>query len=252
MKKKVVGVLLCFLVMFNTFAMNKIEVEEARVYKEFISTIVPECCVEPFYNRTYDFKNSVTSITVGIELLAIGQKESNWTLDAVGKNYVNGIVDSYDYGPLQLNSKNLKAFTNLFGSKIEDSYTDNVYYMCLCIEYYKDLRKRWDCYSAYMAYNGGEPRVRKGTPKKIVIEYADEVLEKSNLLLENYQSYKNTRLEEIRKQELENSIKTFSSGIGTGIPSTPIKAEKFAKGSLYKRNYVWFKKEDFLQNLANS
>ena len=246
MKKKVVGVLLSFVVMFNMFAINRVE-EEARLYKEFISTIVPECCVEPFYNQTYDYKNSITSINLGIELLAIGQKESNWKLNAVGKNYVNGVVDSYDYGPLQLNSKNYKTFVELFGPNIEGIEDKNIYYMCLCIEYYKDLRKRWDCYSAYMAYNGGEPRVRKGTPKRIVIEYADEVLEKSTSLLEDYHLYRDSKLEELRRQELENSIKTIGANVKTEIIIDSKYAESFTKNLIYNKNFVWFKREDFLQ-----
>ena len=94
---------------------------------------------------------------------------------------------------------------------------------------------------------GGEPRVRKGIPKKIVIEYADEVLEKSTSLLEDYHLYRDSKLEELRRQELENSIKTIGVNVKNEIIIDSKYTESFTKNLICNKNFVWFKREDFLQ-----
>lgn len=182
------------------FASNIITVKEDLIYKSFIGTIVPEDYVDPFYENT---KNNVT---IGIELLAIGQKETEWKMKADGTWPIcrnrdeEGHVVSTDHGPLQLNSLNFKAFEKMFGEGLED-YKSNVdvYRMCLCIRYYQDIRCRSGTYNAFREYNGGSRYYRK----PVTGVYANITSEYNNHFSKEYSLYKKSELARIEQAKLK-------------------------------------------------
>lgn len=188
MKKFFILALLLVSTAAVTFASSLSTVQEDLIYKEFLSKIVPEDYVEPFY------KNTKNNVTIGIELLAIGKKETEWKMKDDGtwpvcKNS-NG---STDHGPLQLNSLNFKAFEKMFGKELEE-YKGNIdiYRMCLCIKYYQDIRGRSGTYNAFREYNGGY----KYHNKPVTRDYADLTSKYNNHFSREYYTYKR---EEIRK-----------------------------------------------------
>lgn len=203
MKKFFILALLLVSTAAVTFASSLITVHEDLIYKSFVSTIVPEDYVEPFYENT---KNNVT---IGIELLAIGQKETEWKMKDDGtwpicKNRdKNGNVVSTDHGPLQLNSKNFVSFEKMFGEGLED-YKGNIdiYRMCLCIKYYQDIRHRAGTYNAFREYNGGVYYYKK----PVTADYADLTSKYNNRFARNYYSYKRDETARIQKEETERLI----------------------------------------------
>ena len=185
------------------FASNIITVKEDSIYKNFISTIVPEDYVEPFYENT---KNN---ITIGIELLAIGQKETEWKMNADGTWPVyrnrnkEGKVVSTDHGPLQLNSLNFGPFEKMFGEGLEE-YKGNVdiYRMCLCIKYFQDIRSRSGTYNAFREYNGGYLYYNK----PVTAAYADKASIYNNQFSREYYTYKRTEIARIEQEEIKKLL----------------------------------------------
>lgn len=185
------------------FASNIITVKEDLIYKSFIGTIVPEDYVDPFYENT---KNNVT---IGIELLAIGQKETEWKMKADGTWPIcrnrdeEGHIVSTDHGPLQLNSLNFKAFEKMFGEGLED-YKSNVdvYRMCLCIRYYQDIRCRSGTYNAFREYNGGRRYYRK----PVTAEYANITSIYNNRFSREYYTYKRNETARIEQEEIRKLL----------------------------------------------
>lgn len=178
-------------------------VKEDLIYKSFVSTIVPKDYVDPFYENT---KNN---ITVGIELLAIGQKETEWKMKANGTWPVcrnrdkEGNITSTDHGPLQLNSLNFEAFEKMFGEGLE-KYKKNVdvYRMCLCIKYYQDIRHRSGTYNAFREYNGGPAYYRK----PVTGVYANITSEYNNRFSKEYSLYKRSELARIEQEKLKKLL----------------------------------------------
>lgn len=203
MKKFIVLGLLLILNAVVLFASSGIGTQEDLIYKSFLSKIVPEDYVDPFYENT---KNNVT---IGIELLAIGQKETEWKMKDDGTWPVcrnrdkNGNVVSTDHGPLQLNSKNFVSFEKMFGEGLEE-YKSNVdvYRMCLCIKYYQDIRCRSGTYNAFREYNGGSLYYKK----PVTAEYADKTSIYNNSFAREYYTYKRTEMARIQQEEIERII----------------------------------------------
>lgn len=175
MKKVFLILMLAFCFSLQATAVSLLEMKK-EAYTGFVESIIPEEFVEPFVTRTFDEDGSVD---IGLELLAMGKKESQWKRRVVGVNRdVEGNVLSYDYGPLQLNSSNISSFSKIYGISWEESHRNrDIYYMCICIDYYKDLRTKYAKRDAWMAYNGGEYRVKNNCVRKVVKEYADDVYE---------------------------------------------------------------------------
>lgn len=178
-------------------------VKEDLIYKSFVSTIVPKDYVDPFYENT---KNN---ITIGIELLAIGQKETEWKMKANGTWPVcrnrdkEGNITSTDHGPLQLNSLNFEAFEKMFGEGLE-KYKKNVdiYRMCLCIKYYQDIRYHSGTYNAFREYNGGPAYYRK----PVTEVYANITSEYNNRFSKEYSLYKRSELARIEQEKTKKLL----------------------------------------------
>lgn len=204
MKRFIAAVLLLTLNATVLFANNAFTiVKEDLIYKSFVSTIVPKDYVDPFYENT---KNN---ITVGIELLAIGQKETEWKMKANGTWPVcknrdkKGNITSTDHGPLQLNSLNFEAFEKMFGEGLE-KYKKNVdvYRMCLCIKYYQDIRHRSGTYNAFREYNGGPAYYRK----PVTGVYANITSEYNNRFSKEYSLYKRSEIARIEQEKLKKLL----------------------------------------------
>ena len=70
---------------------------------------------------------------------------------------------SYDYGPSQLNSNNIKneKFRNWYNPKDESHITNRYcFYMVMSINFYWDLVNKYGYDYAFYAYNGGERTVK--------------------------------------------------------------------------------------------
>jgi hypothetical protein len=116
-------------------------------YKQFLIDNLPNIFIESFYELTKD------DIDLGIELIGLGDHESEWKYFISNINHDN----TYDHGPLQLNESNLNDnFINKYNN-FPDEYKQNtmIYYMCLCINFYKSLRETNSLRGALMQYNGG-------------------------------------------------------------------------------------------------
>lgn len=168
----------------------KKETEES-VYRNFIGSKIPAKFVTPFFEFTKDNKN------LGLEILGIAKHESNWKW-FVGKRNANG---SIDLGPLMLNSFNIEneSFMKSFASNCEEYKNDtDIYFMLICINYYKSLRKDFGPFSALQIYNGGWRTVRKNCPSKLketVVLYANTVYKYINQYTDDYKVYVSENLE---------------------------------------------------------
>lgn len=164
---------------------------EESVYRNFIGSKIPAKFVTPFYEFTKDNKN------LGLEVLGIAKHESNWKW-FVGKRNANG---SIDLGPLMLNSFNIEneSFMKSFASNCEEYKNDtDIYFMLICINYYKSLREDFGPFSALQIYNGGWRTVRKNCPSKLketVVLYANTVYKYINRYSDDYKVYVEENLE---------------------------------------------------------
>ena len=180
---------------------------EDMVYLNFVREAIPSKFVTPFYNFTKDNKN------VGIEILGIAKHESNWKW-FIGKRNANG---SIDLGPLMLNSFNIEneQFMNSFATNCKQyEYDTDIYFMCICINYYKSLRCDFGPYSALQIYNGGWRTVRKNCPpglKKTVTIYADTVYKYINRYSDSYNSFKETNYNEYENRVVEHYIRKYEN-----------------------------------------
>jgi hypothetical protein len=171
---------------FNLFAVEFDTVEDA-VYYEFLCEKIPQRLVEPFYENTKYNK------TIGCELLAIGQKESDWCVFVVLKTNENGTVDM---GPLGLNSSHLGEYwyKNVITKKASEyRYDSDICYMIASIYYYRDLRNSMGTYTAYRQYNGGPTAERKLATKN----YADDVSKFESKIVKDYENFKKENIERI-------------------------------------------------------
>ena len=260
MKKFLLLLVILFSIMIKGVAEEKriedVEIEN-RIYKEFLKDTIPEKFVDPFYELTYKSKN------IGIEILGIGFHESEWSV-FIGKPNKNG---SIDIGPLMLNSYNIsnENFMKAYGKYSDDyKYDTDVYYMTVCITFFKALRNEYGSFNALKVYNGG-PRVMKSDCKQELLttvnKYANTVYKRINQCSTNYKIYKENNekriitlmIEEKEEAEriaiLENQIKEELAAITfeCKTKSEPISLMKFKKNLFYvKRNEIILKKENFL------
>lgn len=216
----------------RSYAMNVYE-EEIReetgdnLYLQFINESIPSKFVHPFYDFTKDNKN------LGIEILGIAKHESNWKW-FVGKRNANG---SIDLGPLMLNSFNIEdeKFMKAFATEECEAYRydTDIYFMLICINYYRSLRKDFGPFSALQIYNGGWRTVRKNCPAKLketVVLYANTVYKYINAYSDGYKEYvkeneSETKEKFIRKYSFiakyaamnESTTKTYSNMIRYGV-----------------------------------
>lgn len=241
--KKVIAVLSIFLIfVVNSFAGSLIDTKR-ETYKSFVEEIIPEELVAPFLERTFDNGN----VDIGLELLAMGKKESQWKRKVVGRNRdAEGNILSYDYGPLQLNSNNIESFSKKYGiSWKESNYNSDIYYMCICIDYYKDLRTKYSEAEAWMAYNGGEYRVKHNCVRKVVKEYAEDVY---NLKLNLRNDWLKVMNNAYREYQIVENLKRLQAYTGV----TKLKVQKVKPSSSMKAPFVayreipyWFRKEEY-------
>jgi len=169
----------------------KKEVEE-KTYFEFIKETVPAKFVKPFYDFTYKNK------TLGIELLGTAKHESGWKVFE-GPINSNG---TRDYGPLMLNSANLENedFMNSFSENCKKyEYDRDIYYMCICINFYKSIRTQYGPWCALQIYNGGWRTMRKSCSaslKRQVTKYASKVYSYINSYEIEYKEFSSSHSEE--------------------------------------------------------
>lgn len=181
-----------------------------ELYKRYLYSTIPEKFVEPFFKMTKSNKS------VGIEILGVGFHESEWKY-FVGKVNAN---NSIDLGPLMLNSYNIanKEFMRRFASKSEQyKYDTDVYYMTVCITFFKALRTQYGIFNALKVYNGGRRVLNKDVPTelaKTVTRYANKVCKNINSVHNSWTSFKElnettVRNEVIMKNIIENSQTSF-------------------------------------------
>ena len=172
---------------------NEIEKEvEEKTYFEFIKNAIPAKFVKPFYDFTYENKK------LGIELLGTAKHESGWKV-------FNGPINpngTRDYGPLMLNSANLEneEFMNSFSKNCNQyEYDRDIYYMCICINFYKSIRIQYGPWYALQIYNGGWRTVRKSCPenlKRQVVVYANKVYSYINSYENEYREFTSSHFED--------------------------------------------------------
>ena len=168
------------------------EVED-RLYKSYLEETIPEKFVEPFFDMTKDLKS------IGIEILGLGFHESHWK-DFIGKVNKNG---SIDIGPLMLNSYNIanSDFMRRYGKNSDDyKYDTDVYYMTICITFFKALRVEYGTFNALKVYNGGPKVMRDNCSKelkKTVTTYANVVYKEINKCASEWKAYKEEKREVI-------------------------------------------------------
>ena len=124
--------------------------------EEFYKTHIPSEYADAFLYYTKDINEIDPKFR--IEFYSIMFHESGNFRSFVNKNK-NG---SYDYGPSQLNSKNIenKRFMTAFTPKDKSHITSKYcLYMIISINFYWDLKNTWSNYALY-AYNGGPKAAR--------------------------------------------------------------------------------------------
>lgn len=190
---------------------NEIEKEiEEKTYFEFIKETVPAKFVKPFYDFTHENKK------LGIELLGTAKHESGW-IKFEGPINSNG---TRDYGPLMLNSANLesKEFMDSFASNCSQYKNDrDIYYMCICINFYKSIRTEYGPWCALQIYNGGWRTMRKSCPenlKRQVIGYANKVYSYINTYESEYKDFSSSRFE----KHINYIALQYSSKVNKYIP----------------------------------
>lgn len=167
------------------------EVEE-KTYFEFIKETIPAKFVKPFYDFTHKNKK------LGIEMLGTAKHESGWKVFE-GPINSNG---TRDYGPLMLNSANLEneKFMNSFSENCKQyEYDRDIYYMCICINFYKSIRTQYGPWCALQIYNGGWRTMRKSCSsdlKRQVIGYANKVYSYINSYESEYKEFSSSHFEE--------------------------------------------------------
>lgn len=172
---------------------------ENRAYYNFLKNRIPSKFVYPFYSFTKDKKS------LGLEILGIAQHESAWRVFK-GKVNQNGSVD---LGPLMLNSYNIENenFMRVYGIDCDKyKYDTDIYYMCICINFYSGIRKELGPYISLQVYNGGYRVTRKDCRadlKKTVTTYANVVYKYINEAIDDYNDFKEAYRQEFLSEFIE-------------------------------------------------
>ena len=183
MKKFMICVLFTFICVNNIFSRNYVKndidftdywynisssiLSDESIEEKFYRDRIPEIYADAFLYYTSDKKE------IRLNFYSIMVHESANFTAFVNKN-ANGSVD---YGPSQLNSKNIEDawFMEKF-APVDTSYITTLYckYMVITINFYYDLYKTWGDYAFY-AYNGG-PRAARLMKQKITSPQFESLL----------------------------------------------------------------------------
>lgn len=169
---------------------------ENRAYYEFLKETIPAKFVDPFYQFTKDKKY------LGIEILGIAQHESGWRVFK-GKINKNGSVD---LGPLMLNSYNIQdeKFMKAYASNcVQYRYDVDIYFMCICINFYSSIRSELGPFVALQVYNGGYRVTRPNCNtelKQTVTTYANVVYRHINKAYDNWKKFKTNYFENLKQE----------------------------------------------------
>lgn len=171
---------------------------------------------------------------------------------------------SYDYGPSQLNSNNIKNknFRNWYNPKDESHITNRYcFYMVMSINFYWDLVNKYGYDYAFYAYNGGEKTVKLIKNKsshnasliKTVKAYDSAVRKKMQLTETNIKNYVvqkraehinelrykiNERFNDINLESLEQVAKSKSESNSSILQNT---------NEFGNYNVFYIRREDLLQ-----
>ena len=171
---------------------------------------------------------------------------------------------SYDYGPSQLNSNNIKneKFRNWYNPKDESHITNRYcFYMVMSINFYWDLVNKYGYDYAFYAYNGGEKTVKLIKNKsshntsliKTVKAYDSAVRKKMQLTETNIKNYVvqkraehinelrykiNERFNDINLESLEQVAKSKSESNNSILQNT---------NEFGNYNVFYIRREDLLQ-----
>ena len=170
---------------------------------------------------------------------------------------------SYDYGPSQLNSNNIKneKFRNWYNPKDESHITNRYcFYMVMSINFYWDLVNKYGYDYAFYAYNGGERTVKLIKNKsshnasliKAVKLYDAAVrkqMQQAEINLENYRVQK--RAEHINELQCKITESFYSVRLTSLDRSTKDKSNNFMvlqDTNKFGNNDVFYiRREDLLQ-----
>ena len=190
----------------KAFVVNEQELT-MTMYRDYLKITIPEEFVDAFYYYT------VHDIASGLELVAIGKRESRWK-EFKSKKNKDG---SYDYGPLQLNSNNIKnkKFMATYSPLEEEKHlvnSDNHLYMIVCIKYYLSLKKYFnsEMHQTLKVYNGGYRALsaKKNTRLyKQTESYASMVTKAISGVKENYKTYVTKNEHSLRLSKIVSMMK---------------------------------------------
>lgn len=146
----------------------------------------PKPTIEKYEIYTYipeQFRKTVVDICkeydIPVKILSnIIQQESKWKPEAIGKNYIDGKLYSYDSGLTQLNSKYKSYFEQKFndGKPIDPHHPETAIKVgARYLKWAYDLTGSW--VNAILVYNGGYGNWKKGTVPKASYKYLTIVLE---------------------------------------------------------------------------
>ena len=171
---------------------------------------------------------------------------------------------SYDYGPSQLNSNNIKneKFRNWYNPKDESHITNRYcFYMVMSINFYWDLVNKYGYDYAFYAYNGGEKMVKLIKNKsshntsliKTVKAYDSAVRKQMQLTEINLKNYVvRKRAEHIN--ELQYKIAESFHDINLESLEQIAKSKSESNNSILQNtnefgnyNVFYIRREDFLQ-----
>lgn len=167
--------------------------------EDFYKTHIPAEYADAFLYYTRDINKIDPKFR--IEFYSIMFHESGNFKSFVNKNK-NG---SYDYGPSQLNSRNIenKHFMKIFTPKDKSHITSKYcLYMVITINFYWDLKKTWSDYALY-AYNGGPKAAR-------IMKY---------------------NIQDPRYANLVKNVKRYNKGVRNNIKRFNIELKKYVKNS---------------------
>ena len=185
---------------FYDFEQMSYDLKSDEDFKEdFYKSRIPAEYVDAFLYYTEDINKIDPKFR--IEFYSIMFHESGNFKRFVNKNK-NG---SYDYGPSQLNSRNIenKRFMTAF-TPVDKSHITSKYclYMVVSINFYWDLKKTWSNYALY-AYNGGPKAAR---------------------IIKN-------NIQHPRYANLGKNVKRYNSGVRNNIKKFNIELTKYVKNS---------------------
>jgi hypothetical protein len=140
-------------VSYDISKMSKYILSDEELEEQFYLNVIPKEYGDAFLYYSRDRKE------MRPYFYALMVHESNNFTAFVNKNKDG----SYDYGPSQLNSNNIKneKFRNWYNPKDESHITSKYcFYMVMTMNFYWDLVNKYGYDYAFYAYNGGERTVK--------------------------------------------------------------------------------------------